>query len=138
MNSNAPPIVVSSLDLERIEKLLELQQQHDSAGVKLLSAELARANVLDPKEMPDDVITMNSTATVVDEINGESRELSLVYPREADSNTNKISVFAPVGSAMLGLRVGQSIGWKVPGGRDLRLRITAISFQPEASGEFHR
>ncbi|HET9031809.1 MAG TPA: nucleoside diphosphate kinase regulator [Dokdonella sp.] len=138
MNTNAPPIVVSSLDLERIEKLFELQQHRDSAGAKLLSAELARANVLDPKEMPDDVITMNSTASVVDENNGESRELSLVYPRDADSSANKISVFAPVGSAMLGLRVGQSIAWKVPNGRDLRLRITAISYQPEASGEFHR
>lgn len=138
MNTNAPPIVVSSLDLERIEELLELKQHHDSASAASLRAELARANVLDPQEMPGDVITMNSTATVVDESNGESRELSLVYPRDADSNANKVSILAPVGSAMLGMRVGQSIDWKVPNGRDLRLRIKAISYQPEAQGEFHR
>ena len=138
MNSNAPPIVVSSLDLERIEELLELKQHRESASAASLRAELARANVLEPKEMPADVITMNSTATVVEESNGETRELSLVYPREADSNANKVSVFAPVGSAMLGMRVGQTIDWKVPSGRDLRLRITGISYQPEASGEFHR
>lgn len=138
MKTSAPPIVVSSLDLERIEELLELKPHRDSAGAASLRAELSRANVLDPKEMPGDVITMNSTAIVIDESNGETRELSLVYPRDADGKANKISVFAPVGSAMLGMQVGQSIDWKVPDGRDLRLRIKNISYQPEASGEFHR
>lgn len=138
MNTSAPPITVSSLDLQRIEELLELKQYRDSPGVASLRAELARANILDPKEMPDDVITMNSAATVVEEGSGDSRELCLVYPRDADSQANKISIFAPVGSAMLGMRVGQSIDWKVPSGRDLRLRIKAIAYQPEASGEFHR
>ena len=138
MNDNAPAIVISSLDLQRIEELLELPPHRDSPGPASLRAELARANVLDPGEMPGDVITMNSVATFVDETSGEAREFSLVYPRDADTAANKISVLAPVGSAMLGLRVGQSIDWKVPGGRSLRLRVTGISFQPEASGQFHR
>ena len=138
MNDNTPAIVISSLDLERIESLLEQPPHRDSPGSTALRAELARANVLDPAEMPGDVITMNSVATFVDESSDESREISLVYPRDADTAINKISVFAPVGSAMLGLRVGQSIDWKVPGGRSLRLRVTGISFQPEASGQFHR
>ncbi|MEP6881110.1 MAG: nucleoside diphosphate kinase regulator [Dokdonella sp.] len=138
MNDNTKAIVISSLDLERIEELLEQPIHRDSPGTAALRAELARANVLDPAEMPADVITMNSVATFVDESSDESREISLVYPREADTATNKISVFAPVGSAMLGLRVGQSIDWKVPGGRNLRLRVTGISFQPEANGQFHR
>ncbi len=138
MNNNTPAIVISSLDLERIEELLELQAHRDSAGAASLRAELARANVLDPTEMPGDVITMNSIATFIDETSGESREISLVYPREADTAANKISVLAPVGSAMLGLRVGQTIDWQVPGGRSLRLRVTGISFQPEASGQLHR
>ena len=122
MNDNAPAIVISSLDLQRIEELLELPPHRDSPGTASLRAELARANVLDPAEMPGDVITMNSVATLVDETSGEAREISLVYPRDADTAANKISVLAPVGSAMLGLRVGQSIDWKVPGGRSLRLR----------------
>lgn len=138
MNDDTNAIVISSLDLERIEDLLEQPMHRDSPGTDALRAELARANVLDPAEMPADVITMNSVATLIDESSGESREISLVYPREADTATNKISVLAPVGSAMLGLRVGQSIDWKVPGGRSLRLRVTGISFQPEASGQFHR
>ena len=87
--------------------------------------------------MPADVVTMNSIASIED-VSGETREISLVYPREADGAANRISVLAPVGSAMLGLRVGQSIAWKVPGGRALRLRVAGISYQPEASGQLHR
>ena len=138
MNSTAPNITVSSLDLERIEALLEQPQYRNGPGIDALRRELSRANVLDPGEMPGDIVTVNSTAQVTDEAGGEIRELTLVYPREADSSSNKISVFAPVGMAMLGLRVGQVIDWKVPGGRELRLRITAITFQPEASGQLHR
>lgn len=138
MNSTAPSITVSSLDLERIEALLEQPQFRTGAGIDALLTELKRANVLEPAEMPGDIVTMNSTAQVTDEATGEQRELTLVYPREADSASNKVSVFAPVGMAMLGMRVGQVIDWKVPGGRELRLRITAISFQPEASGQLHR
>lgn len=138
MNDQSPAIVISSLDLERIENLLKQPPHRDSPGAAALSAELARANVLDPADMPGDVITMNSVVTFVDESSNESREISLVYPRDADSSVNRISVLAPVGSAMLGLRVGQSIDWNVPGGRTLRLRVTGLSFQPEASGQFHR
>lgn len=138
MNSTAPQITVSSLDLERIEALLEQPQFRTGAGVEALRSELKRANVLEPAEMPGDIVTMNSTALVSDEATGEQRELSLVYPRDADGASNKVSVLAPVGMAMLGMRVGQVIDWKVPGGRELRLRITAISFQPEASGQLHR
>jgi regulator of nucleoside diphosphate kinase len=138
VNSTAPNITVSSLDLERIEALLEQPQYRNGPGIDALRSELARANVLDPAEMPGDIVTVNSTAQVTDEANGEIRELTLVYPREADGASNKVSVLAPVGMAMLGLRVGQVIDWKVPGGRELRLRITAITFQPEASGQLHR
>lgn len=138
MNSNTPAIVISSLDLQRIEALLEQPPHRDAAGSASLRAELARANVLDPAEMPGDVVTMNSTAIVEDERGGGTREISLVYPRDADSATNRVSVLAPVGSAMLGLRVGQTIDWKVPGGRALRLCIRGLSYQPEASGQLHR
>ncbi len=138
MKRNTPAITVSSLDLERIEQLLEVSPHRDYAGAESLRTELSRATIVAPEEMPRDVVTMNSTALVEDEGNGESRELTLVYPRDVDGSPGKVSVFAPVGSAMLGLRVGQSIDWQVPGGRRLRLRVTAIKYQPEAGGELHR
>ncbi len=138
MDSNAPHITVSSLDLERIEELLELPAHRNFIGADALRLELGRAHIVDPKEVPADVVTMNSTARVEDEMTGESHQLTLVYPREADGTPGKVSVFAPVGSAMLGLRIGQSIEWQVPAGRQLKLRITGIEYQPEASGHLHR
>jgi regulator of nucleoside diphosphate kinase len=86
--------------------------------------------------MPSDVITMNSTARFA--LNdGSEREITLVYPRDADAGTGKVSVLAPVGSALLGLRVGDSIRWPAPGG-DIDLRVLSIRYQPEAAGDLHR
>lgn len=138
MDSNAPPITVSSLDLERIEELMELPAHRTFPGAEALRQELSRATIVEPGQIPNDLVTMNSTARVEDETTGEAHALTLVYPREADGTPGKVSVFAPVGSAMLGLRIGQSIEWQVPAGRQLRLKIVAIDYQPEASGHMHR
>jgi regulator of nucleoside diphosphate kinase len=138
VDSKAPKITVSSLDFERIESLLEQPAHRNFAGADALRVELGRAQIVDPHEIPADVVTMNSIARVEDENTGETHQLNLVYPREADGSPGKVSIFAPVGSAMLGLRVGQSIEWQVPGGRQLKLRITGIEYQPEASGHMHR
>ncbi|MCR6702584.1 MAG: nucleoside diphosphate kinase regulator [Dokdonella sp.] len=138
MASTPAPITVSSLDLERIEHLLDLPAHRDAAGAQALRGELARAAIVDPPQMPADVVTMNSTARVVDEESGDVRELTLVYPRDADGSPGKVSVLAPVGAAMLGMRIGQTIDWPLPAGRWLRLRVTDIAYQPEASGHLHR
>jgi regulator of nucleoside diphosphate kinase len=135
-----PPLLLSRLDVERIEALLEQPQfRHlDTAG---LQAELARAELAEPARMPADVITMNSTALVrvEDGDRGDhQRELTLVYPRDADGSAEKVSVLAPVGSALLGLRVGDRIEWPMPGGRSARLEVLAVRYQPEAAGELHR
>lgn len=138
MSTASPPIVVSSLDLERIEALLDAPAYRHVPGIAALRAELARASIVEPGKMPADVVTMNSTARVVDESGGEEYRLTLVYPRDADGDPGKVSVLAPVGSAILGLRVGESIQWPMPGGRQAALRIAEISYQPEASGHLHR
>jgi regulator of nucleoside diphosphate kinase len=74
----------------------------------------------------------------VDESNGKHHTLTLVYPKDADADAGKISVLAPVGSALLGLRAGQSIDWPGHGGKPHRLKVTAIHYQPEAAGHLHR
>lgn len=137
MNASTP-ITVSSRDMRRLEQLLEQPSWSNAPGIDALRDELARANVVEPDKMPAEIVTMHSTARVEDESTGESHELTLVYPREVDGSAGKVSVLAPVGSAMLGLRVGQSIEWTMPGGRHARLRVTAIEYQPEASGDLHR
>jgi regulator of nucleoside diphosphate kinase len=132
-----PPLLLSRLDVERIEALLE-QPLAQGIDTSALEAELERAEVVEPALMPADVITMNSTARFLDETSGEEHEMTLVYPRDADGSPHKVSILAPVGSALLGLRVGDSIEWHVPGGRTIRLRALSIRYQPESSGELHR
>jgi regulator of nucleoside diphosphate kinase len=132
-----PALVLSRLDVDRLEALLE-QPAQSGAAFDELRDELARAEVREPRDMPSDAITMNSTARFRDEASGEEREMTLVYPRDADGSPDKISILAPVGSALLGLRAGQSIAWPVPGGRSTRLVVLGVRYQPEAAGEYHR
>ncbi|HEU4663644.1 MAG TPA: nucleoside diphosphate kinase regulator [Dokdonella sp.] len=134
----APPIVVSSLDLERIEAVLETPHYRDHASALALRDELARADVVAPEQMPRDVVTMNSRVRAVDLDNGDAYDLTLVYPRDADGDAGRVSVLAPVGSAILGLRVGQTMHWPMPGGRHMTLRVDTIHYQPEAAGDLHR
>ena len=139
MNTQAlPPIILSSLDLARLEALLDAPEHRGSPAAVTLDRELGRATVLPPRQMPANVVTMNSTVECVDDINGDVHPMTLVYPRDADAAAGKVSVMAPVGQALLGLALGQQIDWPAPGGRALRVRVTAIRYQPEAAGDFSR
>lgn len=137
MDQSLPPITISSLDLERIEELLASASVRKLPGMDALQEELNRARVVDPEEVPPDLVTMNSTVVVLDEDSDMQSELTLVYPNSPQP-ANPVSVLAPVGSALLGLSAGQSITWPAPGGRALRLRVLGIKNQPEASGLYYR
>lgn len=130
-----PSITVSSLDFDRIEALLEKQGQFP--GRATLEAELGRADVLDPKEMPANVVTMNSTVRFTMLETGKTNTLTLVYPKEMDGAGEKVSIFAPVGIALLGLSVGDQLQLPSPTGQ-VTVRVDAIEFQPENAGELHR
>ncbi|MFC5473180.1 nucleoside diphosphate kinase regulator [Paraherbaspirillum soli] len=131
-----PPITISSFDLARIEQLLESNAYRNLPGIDALQSELGRAKVVVPEEIPPGLITMNSAARFVDDTTGAEYNLTLVYPGPANP-PDSVSILAPVGSALLGLSVGQSISWQVPGGRALQLRVLEVKYQPEANGEFH-
>lgn len=138
--ASRPPLLVSRLDVERIESLLELPE-FQSLDTRALQDEIARAEVAEPWQLPNDVITMNSVVQVRvedDERAPHEHELTLVFPRDADAFAHRVSIFAPVGSALLGLRVGDAIDWPMPGGRDARLHVLGIRYQPEAAGQLHR
>jgi len=130
------PITLSSLDFDRIEALLE---KHTEAfpGRKVLQAEMDRADVLPPEEMPGDVVTMNSTVRFTLLESGKTNRLTLVYPKEMDGSGDKVSIFAPVGIALLGLAVGDEFQMPSPAGQ-VTVRVDAIEFQPESAGELHR
>jgi regulator of nucleoside diphosphate kinase len=133
-----PQVIISSLDVERLEKLIQSLPSASFPGKDDLEAELARATVLEPKDMPATVVTMNSTVRFEVDSSREEFCLTLVYPRDVDASGEKISILAPVGSALLGLSQGDEIEWPKPGGGMLRVRIKEVTYQPERSGEYHR
>ncbi|WP_430390215.1 nucleoside diphosphate kinase regulator [Dyella sp. 20L07] len=135
--SSKPPIVISRLDLERIEALLERMPSQQAAQYDSLRAELDRADVVEPADVPADVVTMNSVVTFKDESGGDELTVSLVYPAGTGA-PGTVSILAPVGSALLGLKVGQQIDWPTPDGRHRQLRVLEIEYQPEAAGDLHR
>ncbi|RFA26555.1 nucleoside diphosphate kinase regulator [Alkalilimnicola ehrlichii] len=133
-----PNITVSSLDLERIEALLDELPPNAAAQLKGLEEELERAEVLEPEEIPPTLVTMNSTVRFVEEESGKEFELTLCYPHAVDGKPGKVSILAPVGSALLGLSVGQVIDWPRPDGRSIRVRVVDLMYQPERAGDYNR
>lgn len=117
---SVPPIIVASEDLPR---LLQLAAQYAGATTAAqLETELERARILPLFEIPGDVVVMNSRLEYEIVATRQRRQLHLVYPHEANSDAGRVSVLAPLGCALLGLRVGQQIEWHMPGGlRCLRL-----------------
>jgi regulator of nucleoside diphosphate kinase len=102
-----------------------------------LDGELDNADLVKSQEIPHDAITMNSTFRLRNLDTGEAVVYTLVFPGEADSANGKISVLAPIGSGVLGYRVGDVVEWPVPAGLK-RLRVDEILYQPEAAGDYHR
>ena len=128
-----PNLVISSLDLDRIEQLLGNHPQHLA-----LQEELDRAEMREPADMPPDVVTMNSTVRFKMQNSENEFCLTLVYPKDVQGDESRISVLAPVGSALLGLKVGDSIAWPGPAGRTIQVEILEVVYQPERAGELHR
>jgi len=98
-----------------------------------LAAELDRARVVAPDEIPQEIITMNSTAQLRELLTDDVMTYTLVFPDRADYEAGRISVLAPIGTAMLGQREGDEFEWEVPAG-PVRLRVEKVIYQPEAAG----
>lgn len=130
-------IMITEPDLERLQALLAQQRatSGSSAHLAKLQAELDKALVVKPKEVPGDVVTMRSTVELADLDTGETEVHTLVFPEEADIAQGKLSVLAPIGTAMLGYRVGDEFEWEVPAGVR-RLRVSKVLYQPEAAGDW--
>jgi len=132
-------LFVTDTDRDRLEKLLLGTRQwssRDKAHLQALEEELDKAHTVESREIPGDVVTMRSQVRVRDMKSGAEMDISVVFPSEADSEQGKISVLAPIGTALLGYRVGDVVEWKVPGGLR-RLKVERILYQPEAAGQYH-
>lgn len=105
----------------------------DRENLRVLAFELSRATLIAPDRVMPDVVTMNSRVLVEDPADGQTEELTLVFPEEADAAEGRISVVAPIGAALLGCRTDETVEFAVPRGTRT-LRVRQILFQPEASG----
>lgn len=127
-------ILITREDKKRLLRVLSRigTEYADREDLVLLGEELERAVEVEPEAVPADVVTLNSTVRVIDLESSEATDYTIVMPGEANYEAGRISVLAPLGTALLGYRVGDEIEWDVPRGIR-RLRIDAVLFQPEAA-----
>ncbi len=136
--SSRPPIIINRLDAERLQRLIDQAGDKDRFVADCLEEELERGEVIDPEEIPEDVVSMNSQVQFTDLTRNRQMIRTLVYPHSLATTEDGISVMAPIGAGLIGLRIGDVIDWPLPGGASVRLRIDAILWQPEREGQFHR
>lgn len=131
-------IIITEIDHERLEDLLasEFANAIDpSDHLRDLRTELDRALIVRPEDVPRNVVTMNSTVILRDLVTNEKETYTLVFPDSADIANNRLSVLAPIGTAILGERLGDVLRWRVPEGWR-RLKVERVLYQPEREGVF--
>ena len=137
-------IQLTDSDSQRLRTLLQghwIDRREDVSDLKRLEYELERARVVKATEVPKDVVTMNSRVKLRDLDSGDAVDFSLVFPTSPYAAGSdhlapmKVSVLAPIGTAVLGYRVGDTIEWEVPAGVR-RLKVEDVSFQPESAGRY--
>ncbi|RYZ75637.1 MAG: nucleoside diphosphate kinase regulator [Proteobacteria bacterium] len=131
---SVPDVVVTDLDYERLSEIIRRARSEEST---FLAEELARAKIVPQKKVSPDIITMNSSVLYFDHESKTEREVKLVYPQDANIEHSRISILAPVGSALLGLKPGSEIQWALPRRSMKRIRVLAVPYQPEAAGDWH-
>ncbi|MFY9228193.1 MAG: nucleoside diphosphate kinase regulator [Candidatus Microsaccharimonas sp.] len=127
-------IYVTQFDYDRLIKLLDDKKPHDDFD-KALLYELKRCEIVDQKSIPGDVITMNSHVLFTDE-SGEDLDYWLVFPEDAELPNNKISILSPVGCALLGYKVGETVTLHTPNKGRRNLVVKDVLSQPEREGKF--
>lgn len=125
---NQDNLILTQADFQKLSALIGLAQTETA---ELLEEELSRASIVSDNNLPNDVVSMNSTVSFEDLETGKESVVTLVYPHEANIDEGKISILAPVGSALIGLRVGQVIHWPVPNGKEKRLKVVSVISQKE-------
>ena len=129
---------ITDLDHVRIFTLLRRQGTagQSPAQAEALAELIDAADQVPPQQIAGDIVTMYSKLRVSDADGANERRLTLCYPADADVAQGMISVLSPLGTALLGLRVGELARWRGIDGKPAELRLLAIEYQPEASGDY--
>lgn len=132
-------LIISNLDYSRIRMRMAMNQQRDDAyytDVEKRISELDKARIIEPSEIPENVVTMNSKIMIRDLNHNRTYRLQLVYPEDADPKKNRISIFSPLATTLLGNKTGDIVTWKAQNGT-IKVKIECILYQPEAFGDYH-
>ncbi len=132
-------LIVNRLDYARIKKCIDDAKNFKSlnkADADKLIAELDSAEIVEPQAIPSNVVTMNSIVKLSFLNSNKQVQFQIVYPDQAGIKQNKISIFSPIATALIGYKVGDEIEWVVPAGLT-QLKIDEIVYQPEAAGDFN-
>jgi regulator of nucleoside diphosphate kinase len=134
LDMNEDVILITEKDLLRIKNILSYQPTQEFENLEL---ELDRAQIITDMQVPKDLVTMNSKVKFLSLPEKKEMIMTLVYPSDAKFSEGKVSVLASLGSAILGLRVGQEINWMFPDGKTRTLKIMEVLYQPEANQHWH-
>jgi regulator of nucleoside diphosphate kinase len=129
-------ILITRDDMARLRELVRAGRRasrRDQSHLAELDRELDRAEIIETEDLSSDVVTMHSAVRVRDLDSGRSVVYTLAFPADADIEKQRISVLAPIGTALIGYRAGDHVEWRTPGGTK-RLQIEEVLFQPEAAG----
>lgn len=132
-------IILNRMDFSRIHKCINEARKSKAIGVneaENLLNELHSGEIVEPEKIPGDVVTMNSIVKVRFMNSNKAIQIQIVYPDDANIRENKISIFSPVATALIGYRVKDEIDWIVPLGLT-KLKIEEIVYQPEAAGNYY-
>ncbi len=132
MTPELPPITLNTVDAERLLHLADVARRRFPSAAEVLTREVERANVVSPSQMLPGVVAMGSDVEFRDDTTGQVRRVTLVYPHEADVAAGKISVLTPIGAALIGLSVSQSIEWETPLGERRSLTVLRVGPGPAA------
>jgi regulator of nucleoside diphosphate kinase len=138
MNESTDLLTRTITDLDEVRLMNLLRRQFGAAPPPLaqsLLAVLDHADVVAPQAIAADVVTMGSRVALA-LASGETRELSVVYPEDANADEARMSILSPIGAALLGAHVGDAVSWQGTGGAATQAQVQAVLFQPEAAGDY--
>ncbi len=137
MAKKTKKIYITESDRNRLLELIDRFRNNitkDMGNLMQLEQELKRAEIVEPQKIPKTVVTMNSKVKLLNTVDDSEMVFEVVYPDDADVMQDKVSIFAPLGTAVLGYRVGDEVEWKVPAGMR-KFRIEQLLYQPEADAK---
>lgn len=131
-------IYITVQDMNRLGRMLTkaVAAAENDEHLHQLEQELDRAKIVRSQEVPADVVTMNSKIRVRDVDTGEEKVFTLVFPDGPEGGPDQVSVLSPLGTAVLGFRVGDTLRWKADD-KVINLKVEELLYQPEAAGDYH-